>query len=141
VEIDLHLDPGVALTISPTVNPYGSEFGTDKIAHLFQQGYTYYKSYRRALAEGATPAEATTKAIRWGQKIRAHLLRDSGSGRVFKWGSVCELRGLEVLQGLTKPITIGDTTRAAVLELHEGRWSFKHNAPYLLKPLISETSE
>ena len=62
------LNPFVALTISPTVNLYGSEFGTDKIAHIFQQGYTYYKIYRRALAEGATPAEATAKAVRWGQK-------------------------------------------------------------------------
>src|SRR2546425_8064307 len=57
--------PPIALTISPTVNMYGSEFGTDKIAHLFQQGYTYYKIYHRALAEGATPAEATAKAVRW----------------------------------------------------------------------------
>src|SRR5260221_3193795 len=44
------LNPSVALTISPTVNVYGSEFGTDKIAHVFQQGYTYYKIYHRALA-------------------------------------------------------------------------------------------
>jgi len=60
--------PHIALTISPTVNLYGSEFGTDKIAHLFQQGYSYYKIYHRARAEGATAEEATAKAVRWGQK-------------------------------------------------------------------------
>ena len=62
------LNPIIALTISPTVNLYGSEFGTDKIAHIFQQGYTYYKMYRRALAEGATPLEARERAVGWGQK-------------------------------------------------------------------------
>jgi hypothetical protein len=45
---------------------YGSEFGTDKIAHIFQQGYTYYKSYRRNLAKKAEPAEAVKRAIDWG---------------------------------------------------------------------------
>ena len=38
------------ITLSPTVNLYGSEFGIDKIGHIFQQGYTYYQIYNRALA-------------------------------------------------------------------------------------------
>jgi len=62
------LFPPIALTISPTVKMYGSEFGTDKVAHLFQQGYTYYKLSHRALTAGATREEATAKAVRWGQK-------------------------------------------------------------------------
>jgi hypothetical protein len=62
------LNPGVALTISPTVNLYRSEFGTDKIAHLFQQGYSYYKIYRQARLEGADEVTAEARAVRWGQK-------------------------------------------------------------------------
>ena len=58
--------PHIYFTISPTVRLYDSEFGTDKIAHLFQQGYSYYKIYNRALAEGATPEEAAREAVRWG---------------------------------------------------------------------------
>ena len=133
------LNPGVALTISPTVNLYGSEFGTDKIAHVFQQGYTYYKTYRHALAEGATPAEATDKAIRWGQKSERIFYGTLVAG-VYSNGDLCaNFVGLKFYQGLTKPIIIGDTTRAAVLELHEGRWMYNANAPHLLlKPLISE---
>ena len=38
-------------TISDTVKLYGIEFGTDKIAHIFQQGYTYYKIYERAIGQ------------------------------------------------------------------------------------------
>ncbi len=61
------LIPTNYLTISPTVNLYGAQFGTDKIAHFFQQGYDYYKIYKSALAKGLTPDEAAKKAIRWGK--------------------------------------------------------------------------
>ena len=133
------LNPGVALTISPTVNLYGSEFGTDKIAHIFQQGYTYYKLYHRALAEGATAAEATDKAVRWGQKSERTFYGTLVAG-VYSNGDLCaNYVGLKFYQGLTNPITIGDTVRQPVLELREGRWILRSNvADLLLRPLISE---
>src|SRR5260370_14787908 len=49
--------PPIALTIIPHVNMYGSGFGTDMIAHLFQQGYTFYMIFHRSLAESATTTE------------------------------------------------------------------------------------
>ena len=133
------LNPGVALTISPTVNLYGSEFGTDKIAHVFQQGYTYYKIYRRALAKGATRTEATNQAVRWGQKSERTFYGTLVAG-VYSNGDLCaNYVGLKFYQGLTKPITIGNTTRAAVLEIRDGVWIFSDDvrAP-LLKPFISD---
>ena len=60
--------PTSGLTLSSTVNMYGAQFGTDKIAHLFQQGYDYYQIIGRAVAEGKTPAEAERAAIAWGQR-------------------------------------------------------------------------
>ena len=133
------LNPGIALTISPTVNLYGSEFGTDKIAHIFQQGYTYYKIYHRALAEGATPAEAAAKAVRWGQKSERTFYGTLVAG-VYSNGDLCaNYVGLKFYQGLTKPIVIGNTTRAAVLEIHDGTWKFTGNTQqFLLKPFISD---
>jgi hypothetical protein len=133
------LNPGIALTISPTVNLYGSEFGTDKIAHIFQQGYTYYKIYRRALAEGATPAEATAKAVRWGQKSERTFYGTLVAG-VYSNGDLgANYAGLKFYQGLTKPIVIGNTTRAAVLEIRNGTWNFTGNSQEaLLRPFISD---
>ena len=133
------LNPGVALTISPTVKLYGSEFGTDKIAHVFQQGYTYYKIYRRALARGATPFEATNQAVRWGQKSERTFYGTLVAG-VYSNGDLCaNYVSLKFYQGLTKPMTIGNATRAAVVELHGGIWVFSNDvqAP-LLKPFISD---
>jgi hypothetical protein len=133
------LNPGIALTISPTVNLYGSEFGTDKIAHVFQQGYTYYKIYRRALAEGATPAEATAAAVRWGQKSERTFYGTLVAG-VYSNGDLgANYAGLKFYQGLTKPIVIGPTTRPATLELLSGTWRFSDNRRDVrLKPFISD---
>jgi hypothetical protein len=131
------LNPGIALTISPTVKLYGSEFGTDKVAHVFQQGYTYYKAYRRALAEGASPAEATAKAIRWGQKSERTFYGTLVAGVYSNGDLAANYAGLKFYQGLTKPIVNGGFSRPAVLELREGTWSFRYLSD-LLKPFISD---
>ncbi|HMJ25832.1 MAG TPA: hypothetical protein VK475_08390 [Pyrinomonadaceae bacterium] len=133
------LNPGIALTISPTVKLYGSEFGTDKVAHVFQQGYTYYKAFRRALAEGSTPAEATAKAVRWGQKSERTFYGTLVAGVYSNGDLAANYAGLKFYQGLTKPIVTGGKTRSAVLELYEGTWRFtNHSEELLLKPFISD---
>ena len=116
------VNPGIALTISPTVNLYGSEFGTDKIAHVFQQGYTYYKIYRRALTEGATPDEARAKAVRWGQKSERTFYGTLVAGVYSNGDLAANYAGLKFYEGLTHPIRLGDTTQPAALEIKEGRW-------------------
>jgi hypothetical protein len=135
------LFPPIALTISPTVNMYGSEFGTDKIAHIFQQGYSYYKIYRRARAEGATPEEATAKAVRWGQKTERTFFGTLVAGVYSNGDLAANYMGLKFYEGLTKPIRIGDSTRPAVLLLKDGLWTFKDGVNLrdeLLKPFISD---
>jgi hypothetical protein len=133
--------PPIALTISPTVNMYGSEFGTDKIAHLFQQGYTYYKIYRRALAEGATPEEATAKAVRWGQKSERTFFGTLVAGVYSNGDLAANYVGLKFYEGLTQTITAGGNTRPAVLRLKDGLWTFNDGVNLrdaLLKPFISD---
>ena len=135
------LFPPIALTISPTVNMYGSEFGTDKIAHLFQQGYTYYKMYRRARAEGATPEEATAKAVRWGQKSERTFFGTLVAGVYSNGDLAANYVGLKFYEGLTQPITLGDSMRPAVLLLKDGVWTFNDGVNLregLLKPFISD---
>jgi len=133
------LNPGITLTISPTVDLYGSEFGTDKVAHLFQQGYTYYKIYRHALADNATPAEATAAAVRWGQKSERTFYGTLIAGVYSNGDLAANYAGLKFYQGLTQPIVIGSVTRPAVLELSGGTWRFSEKRKdLLLKPIISD---
>ena len=135
------LVPPIALTISPTVNMYGSEFGTDKIAHLFQQGYTYYKISHRALAEGATPEEAAAKAVRWGQKSERTFFGTLVAGVYSNGDLAANYVGLRFYERLTQTITIGGSTYPAVLLLKDGLWIFNDGVNVkndLLKPFISD---
>jgi hypothetical protein len=128
------------LTISPTVNLYGSQFGTDKIAHFFQQGYTYYQIYNRALANGLTADKAAQKAIRWGQMSERTFYGTLVSG-VYSNADLCaNYVGKKFYQNLTRPVKIGDATKPAVLLLKDGVWIFDENADLrkiLIKPFLS----
>lgn len=127
--------------ISSTVNLYGANFGTDKIAHIFQQGYSYYKIYNRALTKGLTPEEAENKAIKWG-RFTENTYYGMIISNVFSNADMCaNFAGLKFYQGLTRDIKIGDKTKPAVLILKNGVWTFNKNAvlfDILLKPFISD---
>ncbi len=128
------------LTISSTVNIYGTQFGTDKIAHLFQQGYTYYKIYNRALAKEITPEKAAERAVRWGQKTERTFYGTLVSGVYSNADLVANYVGMKFYQGLTRPIKIGNNIKPAVLFLEDGIWTLGENADLrisLIKPLIS----
>lgn len=135
------LNPVIALTISPTVNLYGSEFGTDKIAHIFQQGYTYYKTYRSALKEGVAPEAARLKAVSWGQKSERTFYGTLVAGVYSNGDLASNYAGLKFYEGLTRAVRVGGTTRPAVVELNEGLWKINNNVnihEVLLKPFISD---
>ena len=129
------------LTISPTVNLYGAEFGIDKIAHFFQQGYDYYKIYHRALAKGSTSNEAVKKAIRWGKMTERTFYGTLVSG-VYSNADLCaNLVGLKFYQGLTREIEIGGETRPAVLVVKDGFWTINENVDLrriLIKPFLTD---
>ena len=133
--------PTICFTISPTVKLYGADFGTDKIAHFFQQGYSYYKIYNRALAEGATPEEATRKAVRWGQRTEQTIFGTLVAGVYSNGDLAANYVGMKFYQGLTREIRIGETTKPPMLILERGVWTFNENVSpreSLLKPFISD---
>ena len=127
--------------ISATVNLYGINFGTDKIAHIFQQGYSYYKIYNRALAKGLTPDESAKKAVSWG-KLTEHTYYGTLISGVFSNADLCaNFSGMRFYQNLTREIKIGNEMKPAVLILDNGSWKFKESVNLretLLKPFISQ---
>lgn len=128
------------ITVSSTVNLYESQFGTDKIAHFFQQGYSYFKIYNRALDEELTTDKAVEKAIRWGQMTERTFYGTLVSG-VYSNADLCaNYVGMKFYLGLTRPIKIGDNTRPAVLLLKDGIWKFDETIGLrknLIKPFLS----
>ena len=128
------------LTISATVNLYGSQFGTDKIAHIFQQGYAYYKKYQRGLNKKMSDAEAAQKAVRWGETSERTYYGTLASGVYSNADLAANYAGMRFYQNLTHEIKLGDVTQAAILMLKEGVWTFNENINLresLLKPFIS----
>ena len=129
------------LTISRTVNLYGAQFGTDKIAHFFQQGYDYYKIRDRHLRSGSTVEEAEKQAVRWGQKTERTYYGTLVSGVYSNADLYANYVGMKFYQGLIKPIKIGDSTRPPVLILKDGVWIFNETADLrevLIKPFLTD---
>ncbi len=128
------------VTISSTVKLYGVEFGTDKIAHIFQQGYDYHKIYKRALKKGQTEKQAVRKAVKWGQKTEDTYFGTWVSGVYSNADLYANYAGLKFYLGLTKDVKIGNRIRPATLAIENGIWVVKEDGirrDSLLKPFIS----
>lgn len=128
------------LTISPTVNLYQSQLGTDKIAHFFQQGYSYYKIYKRARSKGMSGNEAAQKAVRWGQKTERTFYGTFVSGVFSNADLGANYAGMKFYLGLAQPIKIGNIIKPAIVRLKNGVWTFEQGADlkqWLIKPFIS----
>jgi len=125
-------------TISPTVKMYGASFGTDKIAHFFQQGYAYYRIHQRGVTKGLSDEAATKKAVDWG-KMTERTYYGTMVGGVFSNADlVGNYVGMRFYQGLTKPVKIGDKTRPATLLLKDGVWTVNETGQSLLRPFFSD---
>ncbi|OQX18481.1 MAG: hypothetical protein BWK76_07440 [Desulfobulbaceae bacterium A2] len=57
--------------LAPAVNLNGFCVGTDKIGHMFQQGYQYFQVYQRF--EARRPGSGLAAATAWGEWTEGHL--------------------------------------------------------------------
>ena len=128
------------LTISETVNLYGEQFGTDKIAHIFQQGYTYLRIYERALKSGLPKEAATKRANDWGRKSERTFYGNLVSGVYSNADLAANFAGLKFYQNLTGQINIGERIKSPLVRLENGFWKFDENVELtenLLKPFVT----
>ncbi|MBV9215304.1 MAG: hypothetical protein JO053_03935 [Acidobacteria bacterium] len=127
-------------TISPTIKMYGVEFGTDKLEHLFQQGYRYYKIERGEAAITIVPGRSVKKAVKWGQNSERTFYGFFVSGVYSNADLAANFAGMRFYQRLTSPVKIGETTEQPLLSLKEGVWQFNtaNLRDELLKPFLSD---
>lgn len=133
--------PSNYLTISETVNLYGTECGTDKIAHVFQQGYTYLRIYERALAKNLSKEAAAKRANDWGRKSERTFYGNLVSGVYSNADLAANYAGLKFYQNLTGQINIGEAIKLPLVVLENGAWKFNEKvnlSENLLKPFISD---
>jgi hypothetical protein len=127
-------------TLSPTVRLFGTEFGTDKLDHLFQQGYTYYTIQRDGAAKGLSQDDAAKKAVKWGQMTERTYFGLLISGVYSNADLYANYAGMKFYRGLTEPIAIGEKTRPAAVALKDGKWQIDDArlSENLLKPFITD---
>src|SRR6266550_4498514 len=61
------------MTACPTIRLYGIDLGTDKIGHIFQQGFEYLTRYEDALDGGTDEATAIAGAVHYGVRTELGL--------------------------------------------------------------------
>ena len=124
-------------TLSPTIRMYGVEFGTDKLDHLFQQGYTYYRKYTAARKEGKSEADALKVPVAWGRSTENLFFGYAVSGVYSNADLAANLAGLRFYQNLASEIQIGDHPIGPKATLVDGHW--RPTEVYFTKPPSDRT--
>ncbi len=93
-----------------TVKAYGVYFGTDKLTHFHQLGWTYYKMYRSLLAKGMSPEDAYHKTLKhhitggvWGE---ANLFGTLSTGIYSNADMAANHVGFRFFQNLTETVLL-----------------------------------
>jgi hypothetical protein len=128
------------MTDCPTIRLYGIDLGTDKIGHVFQQGYEYYNRYEDDLARGADEASAIAGAVSYGVLTEKGLYGIMLTG-VYSNGDLAgNYAGLKFYRSLFHEVRIGDRTLAPLLRREGAHLVIdpqRDNAE-LMKPFITE---
>lgn len=123
--------PTSHFTISPTINAFGFSFGTDKIAHIFQQGFTYRQISEKNLAKGLSQKEAVKKAVNWGRKSEKTFYGFWVSGVYSNADLAANFIGMKFYENLTNEIELDKKRVSPILELKEGKWNFRAEKDFL----------
>ncbi|MBS1795306.1 MAG: hypothetical protein JSS81_15725 [Acidobacteria bacterium] len=133
--------PSNYFTISETVNLFGVNLGIDKIAHIFQQGYTYYKTVEDGRKNDLPREKALKKAVDWGRISEKTYYGYWVSGIYSNGDLAANYAGMKFYEGLTREIEIAGRRRPPVVVLKDGLWTVNENVDLraeLLRPFISD---
>lgn len=108
-------DIGGWLPESPTIELNGVRVGTDKLAHFFSGGGSYYRFYKRFVAQGIPPEEAQREVIDRGIFSEKTFLGYGTSGVLSAADLEANFRGMQFLLDLCD----GDDPQ---LQLVDGRY-------------------
>jgi hypothetical protein len=126
--------------LASTIKMYDAQFGTDKIAHLFQEGYDYFETYNKEVAKGSTSFVATEKAIKSGQKSERGFFGTVVSGVYSNGDLAANYVGMKFYQGFTQEFRINGEIRPSLLNLKDGVWAINEAfdmKTMLMKPFVS----
>lgn len=130
--------PITLLTLSPTVNLFGIDLGTDKIGHFFGQGYEYYRAFRQAEDAGEDPAACVRRAIEVGVFEEKNYYGLLTVGVYSNADLAANFSGFKFFLNLTRPVLIDGRRREPMLVQRQGLWELNPELPTeFLRPFFS----
>ena len=126
--------PGGLMVRAPTIKVFGYELGADKMGHFVQQGYEYYKIYRKTPGQ-----EGVRRAVEHGMLEEHTIFGTAVSGVYSNADLAANFAGLKFYLNLTQRVDIGGTTLEPILIRGARGWelSASVNTPALLRPYVS----
>lgn len=114
--------------MSPTIKVHGVYQGADKIGHLIQQGFDYYRRYRNELRHGGTEAEAIKAAVDFGIDMEKTWGGQWWTGVYSNSDLAANYAGMKFYINLGEPVKVGRRTMPAILTTDGGRWAWNPEA-------------
>jgi hypothetical protein len=133
--------PPLLAFLSPTIHAHGSYFGVDKLGHVFQHGFFYYREYRAARAEGCGDAEATARAVAVGVGEEEGFYGAITTGVYSNADLAGNYAGLKFYLNLTRRVRIGEVElEPLLLRGRAGDWHLNpcRRPEGLLEPFIDD---
>lgn len=131
--------PSNQLTLSPTLNVYGTSLGLDKLEHLLQQGWRYYTIRRDAIAAGKSVEDAERRAVDWGRRTERTYYGLMVSGVYSNGDLAANYAGMMLYRAFYESISLSDSRIDPILKFESNRWSIANEAnERTLKPFISD---
>lgn len=124
----------------PTIRLYGIDLGTDKIGHIFQQGYDYVTRFMDDREKGKDEAAAIASAVEYGVAEEKALNGIMLTG-VYSNGDLAgNYAGFKFYRNIFHEVRIGDRILPPILRREGAHWIIDPNRdnPELLKPFVSE---
>jgi len=116
----LFTKPLFLVDLSPTVKVYGTYMGTDKLGHLFQQGYEYFCEYRQEEMRGGDESRALARAVRLGVGQEGGIFGEALVGVYSNADLAANYAGLKFYLSLTRAVQVGTQTLPPLLSRGEG---------------------
>jgi len=130
--------PLLIVALAPSIRVYGTDMGTDKIGHIFQQGYEYFKVYDDQLEHEKSREKALAAAVKSGVGKEKSVYGKWWTGVVSNADLAANYAGLKFYINLTEPVKIGEKTWPALTVVRDGLWVRNPAAHHLMRPFISE---
>jgi len=114
--------PITVFYLSPTINLHAVYLGTDKLGHLFEQGYEYWEVFTAEMARGGSEAAAYRKAVKLGID-QENGFYGTAIDSVYSNGDMAaNYAGLKFYLNLTRPMVINGVRREPIVVLRDNEW-------------------